>query len=100
MAYFEVLVPKFFNNGEPVSQGAFDALEEYLARKYEGYTRLDTSGAWISPLRGFKRDVSFTYRVYVKKVNRKMVEGIAKVVKKFWKQDNVMFVINGRNYFV
>jgi hypothetical protein len=49
MTRYTLHVPLYLNDGTAVGDAYLESIEKALARRYGGYTRVESMGAWIGP---------------------------------------------------
>lgn len=96
---FTLLVPRYYNSGKRVPPVFFEHLETYLATEFGGFTRRDVGGGWLDPAGLLSHDVNYEYTVWGA-VNPHKVKALAKIIKAYWKQTSVGFLIDNKPYYV
>ena len=101
MARLEIVVPRNFNDGTPVSSAAFDALDQFFAEEFGGYSRREISGGWKDPQTGqIMKDQSFEYIVNSPLINKRIINELATTIKSYWEQNAVYFTLDGQSKIV
>jgi hypothetical protein len=96
---FTIIVPRYYNSGKSIPSAYFDHLETYLAGEFGGFTKRDVGGGWLDPAGLLSHDKSYEYVIWGR-IDKKKTRELAKVVKAFWEQKSVLFIIDDKPNYV